>query len=118
MQKAKKINSSERKCQKRCYLSGARDEVKWQNRNYNPEPLSCRLTKLTWGKDDNRFKAQKFFVCDVQLSEWFDQLLLDPERHSGHLHLCASQWDHTVIACSVNTDTSNKDYSRYVKIEM
>lgn len=45
-------------------------------------------------------EAGELFVCDLQLSERLNELLLDPERHSGHLHLCASQGDHKVVSCS------------------
>lgn len=55
------------------------------------------LTELTWGKEDNRPEASKLFVCDDQLSERFDQLLLNSECHSGYLYFCTSQWDHKVI---------------------
>lgn len=76
-----------------------------QNRNHPHSPPHT-LTELTWGKEDNCSEAGKLFVCDVQLSERFDQLLLNSECHSGYLHLCTSQWDHKVVACSIRKKRS------------
>lgn len=92
------------------------DAIKCWNRNYNLQSPSHRLTELTWGKEDNGSEASKLFVCDVQLSERFDQLLLDSESHPGHLYLCASQGDHKVVTCSININISI--HARYFSMKI
>lgn len=81
-------------------LSGAKDEVKWQSTLYSPQLPCPKLNGLTWSKEDNGSEASKLFICNVQLSERFDQLLLDSESHSGHFYLCTSQRYHKVVSCS------------------
>lgn len=55
MQKAKKINSSERKCQKRCYLSGAMDEVKWAEQKLQPTVTLSQADQTDLGRRRRSF---------------------------------------------------------------